>query len=137
MQVKDLMSSDFRTAAPNMSLQEVAEMMRDGDYGYVPVMEDERLIGAVTDRDIVIRGVALGLEAGSSVRQVMTEDILYCLEDDDIQDAADIMKDKQVRRLAVLTAAKRLAGIISLGDIARDGNERRLTGDIETQVARQ
>ena len=136
MQVNDLMSRDFRTAAPDMSLQEVAEMMRDGDYGYVPVMENDRLIGAVTDRDIVIRGVALGLEARSSLRQVMTEDILYCFEDDDIQDAADIMKAKQIRRLVVLDVSKQMVGIISLGDIARIANQPKLTGDIETQVAR-
>ena len=136
MLVNDLMSRDFRTAAPDMSLQEVAEMMRDGDYGYVPVMEGDRLIGALTDRDIVIRGVALGLEAGSSLRQVITEDILYCFEDDDIQDAADIMKAKQIRRLAVLNEAKQLVGVISLGDIARTARQPKLTGDIETQVAR-
>ena len=136
MLVNDLMSSDFRTASPDMSLQEVAEMMRDGDYGYVPIMENDRLIGALTDRDIVIRGVALGLEAGSSLRQVMTEDILYCFEDDDIEDAADIMKAKQIRRLAVLNEAKQLVGVISLGDIARIAKQPKLTGDIETQVAR-
>ncbi len=136
MNVKELMSSDFKVAAPDMPIHQAAQMMRDGDYGYLPVGESDRLIGAVTDRDIVIRGVAAGLSGDATLRQVITADILYCFEDDDIQDAADIMKAKQIRRLAVLSAAKRLVGIITLGDIARVGGEQDLTGDIETQVAR-
>ena len=134
MHVKDIMSADFKFASPQTTLREAAVLMRDGDYGYLPIGESEKLKGAVTDRDIVIRAVAAGLDGDTAVSEVMSETIIYCFEDDDIREAADMMKREQIRRLAVLNDAKRLVGIITLGDIAR-ADEQRLAGEIELQVA--
>ena len=134
MHVKDIMSADFKLASPQTTLREAAELMRDGDYGYLPIGDSEKLKGAVTDRDIVIRAVATGLGADTPVSEIMSESIIYCFEDDDIREAADMMKREQIRRLAVLNDSKRLVGIITLGDIAR-ADEQRLAGEIELQVA--
>jgi CBS domain-containing protein len=134
MHVKDIMSADFKLASPQTTVREAAEMMRDGDYGYLPIGDREKLKGAVTDRDIVIRAVAAGLDGDTPVSEVMSETIVYCFEDDDIREAADMMKREQIRRLAVLNDSKRLVGIITLGDIAR-ADEQRLAGEIELQVA--
>ena len=134
MHVKDIMSADFKFASPQTTLREAAVLMRDGDYGYLPIGDSEKLKGAVTDRDIVIRAVAAGLDGDTAVSEVMSETIIYCFEDDDIREAADMMKREQIRRLAVLNDSKRLVGIITLGDIAR-ADEQRLAGEIELQVA--
>lgn len=135
MLVKDIMTTHFQLATPQTTLREAARMMRDGDFGYLPVGDNDRLKGAVTDRDIVIRGIADGLGPDAHVSEVLSEIIVYCFEDDEIAEAADIMKMEQIRRLAVLNSDKRLAGIITLGDIARITEDKRLTGDIETRVA--
>lgn len=134
MHVKDIMSADFQLASPQTTLREAAEMMRVGDFGYLPVGDTEKLKGAVTDRDIVIRAVAAGYGAETPLSEVMSESIIYCFEDDDIREAADLMKLEQIRRLAVLNDHKRLVGVITLGDIAR-ADEQRLAGEIELQVA--
>ncbi len=136
MLIKDIMTTDFHLAAPDTTLRQIAEMMRDGDYGYVPVGEDDKLIGAVTDRDIVVRGVAQGFEPQTPVREVLSRSVIYCFEDDELAEAADLMKREQIRRLCVLNGDKRLVGVVTLGDIARAGANTRLTGDIEAEVAR-
>ena len=136
MLVKDVMTTDFRLVAPDTSLRQAAELMRDGDYGYLPVGENDRLVGAVTDRDIVVRGIASGYEPQTPIKEVLSKSIIYCFEDDEIAEAADLMKREQIRRLCVLNGDKRLVGVISLGDIARVGYNTKLTGDIETEVAR-
>lgn len=135
MLVKDVMTTDFRLASPQTTLRQAAEMMRDGDYGYLPVGDNDHLVGAVTDRDIVVRGVAQGYEPQTPIRDVLSKTIVYCFEDDEIAEAGDLMKREQIRRLAVLNASKRIVGVISLGDIARVGYNTKLTGDIEAQVA--
>jgi CBS domain-containing protein len=134
MQVKDIMSMEFHLATPQTTLRDAAEMMRDGDFGYLPVGDGVKLKGAVTDRDIVIRAVAAGLGPDTPLSDIMSETIVYCFEDDDLREAADMMKREQIRRLAVLNDSKRMVGIITLGDIAR-ADEQRLAGEIELQVA--
>lgn len=136
MRVKEIMCQDFKIISPETTLRKAAEMMRDCDCGYLPIGENDRLIGAITDRDIVVRGVAAGRDAQStSVQRIMTGKIVYCFEDDDLKTAGDCMKEKQIRRLVVLNDDKRMTGVITLGDIARATNDNRLTGDIETGVA--
>jgi len=134
MQVKDIMSTDFHLASPQTTVREAAEMMRDGDFGYLPVGDHEKLKGAVTDRDIVIRAVAAGHDLETPLSEILSQSIIYCFEDDDIREAGDLMKREQIRRLAVLNYAKRLVGIVTLGDIAR-ADEQRLAGEIELEVA--
>lgn len=134
MHVRDIMSTDFHLASPQTTVRQAAEMMRDGDFGYLPVGDNEKLKGAVTDRDIVIRAVAAGQGPETPLSDIMSATIVYCFEDDDIREAGDLMKREQIRRLAVLNDAKRLVGIVTLGDIAR-ADEQRLAGEIELEVA--
>ncbi|HEY7377827.1 MAG TPA: CBS domain-containing protein [Steroidobacteraceae bacterium] len=105
---------------PDMRIPEIARRMRDEDIGSVPVAENEKLIGIVTDRDIVVRTLADGQDAReTTARQVMSPKILYCFEDDTVDDALKNMGDNQVRRLPVITREKRLVGVVSLGDLSK------------------
>ena len=121
MRVKDVMTKDVRTIGPELSLAEAARLLAQLDAGILPVEENDRLIGMVTDRDIVVRGVAQGLGPDAKVRQVLTAEVRYCYEDDHIDEVSRNLADNQVRRLPVLSKDKRLVGIISLADIAVAG----------------
>jgi len=112
------MSRDVLTVAPETTIQEAARMMADGDIGALPVAAGDRLAGMVTDRDIAIRAIAVGKGPGCTVGEVMTHDVLYCHEDEEIGDISQNMAENQVRRLPVVDVDKRLVGIISLADIA-------------------
>ena len=135
MQIKQAMSTDFTVISPETTIRKAARLMRDGDYGYLPIGENDRLKGAITDRDIVVRAIAEDRDLDTPVSQASSGDIIYCYEDDDVDSAADLMEANQVRRLVVLNRDKRMVGIVSLGDIARVCNDHRLTGKIETRVA--
>jgi CBS domain-containing protein len=124
MNVQEIMSRDVELIDPNCTICEAARLMRDDNVGALPVGENDRLVGMVTDRDIVMRAIADERPAGStSVRDVMSGRIYYCFEDDDIDEAADIMAKHQVRRLAVLNRDKRLVGIVALADLGRGGHD--------------
>jgi CBS domain-containing protein len=118
MLVRDKMSRDVKTVAPETTVMEAARLMADADVGALPVASAERLCGMVTDRDIAIRVVAIGRGPETLVSEVMTPDLLYCHEDEDIGDISENMAENQVRRLPVVDVDKRLIGIISLADIA-------------------
>ena len=118
MQVKQAMSNDVRISNPNQSIREAAAVMAEIDAGVLPVGENDRLVGMITDRDIAIRAVAAGKAPTTSVREVMSKEVDYCFEDDDIDDVAQRMADAKLRRMPVLNRDKRLVGIVSLGDIA-------------------
>lgn len=119
MQVRECMTSDVRIINPDMTLREAAGLMREQDTGFLPVGENDRLVGTLTDRDIAIRAVCEGKDPNSTkVRETMSEHIVYCFDDQDTAEAAQIMADRQIRRLAVLNHDKRLVGVVSLGDIA-------------------
>jgi CBS domain-containing protein len=118
MQVRDAMSSDVRIANPNQTIRDAALLMAKIDAGILPVGENDRLVGMITDRDIAVRAIALGKGPDTPVREVMTEDVKYCFEDDDVDEIAQNMADIKVRRLPVLNEGKRLVGIVSLGDLA-------------------
>jgi CBS domain-containing protein len=121
--VKELMSRDVKVISPDMSIVEAAKKMRDGDFGMLPVGEDDRMIGTISDRDIAIRAVAEGKDGGTKVRDVMTEGIAWAYEDETVEEAATIMSKRQVRRLPVVNRDKRLVGIVALGDFAVDSAE--------------
>ena len=124
MQIKEIMTSDPELIDPDASIRKAAKRMRDEDIGALPVGENDRLIGMVTDRDIAVRGVAEDLTPETTtVRDVMSEKVYYCFEDDDVEDAARCMAENQVRRLPILNRDKRLTGIVSLADIAQTGEE--------------
>ena len=122
MQVKEIMSRSVDLVDPNTTVRDAAIKMRDDDVGALPVGENDRLVGMITDRDIVIRAVAENKAPPQTpVRDVMSEGICYCFEDDAVDAAARIMADRQVRRLPVLNRDKRLVGIVAMADIARSG----------------
>ena len=126
--ISDVMSSDVQTISPDATIEEAAQEMRDGDFGLVPVAEDEALLGVITDRDIAIRAVAEGKDPSTLVREIMSEEVVWASEDDSVEDAARIMSDHQIRRLPVVDAEQHLVGIVSLGDFAVD------SADIEPVV---
>ena len=118
MLVQDAMSREVRTVSPETSIKEAARIMAAADIGALPVAAGDRLAGMVTDRDIAVRGVAIGKGPECTVGEVMTHDVLYCHEDEDLGLIAMNMAETQVRRLPVVDVDKRLVGIISLADIA-------------------
>lgn len=123
--LKDLMSRDVKVINPEMSIREAATHMLEGDFGMLPVGENDRMIGTITDRDIAIRAVAVGKDSSTKVRDVMTEGIAWVFEDESVEDATKMMSDRQVRRLPVVDRNKRLVGIIALGDFAVESSEIR------------
>jgi len=127
MKLKDIMTSRVESVGPDTSVAEAAQKMRDLDVGPLPVCDNDRLAGIVTDRDIVVRAVAEGKDPRSfRVRDVMTPEVKYLFEDQDEEEAARLMQDEQIRRVLVLNRDKKLVGIVSLGDLAvRSGGGQR------------
>jgi CBS domain-containing protein len=121
MRVSDCMTQGVRIAGPDHTLQDAAQAMASLDAGVLPVSENDRLVGMITDRDIAIRGVAAGMGPDTSIREVMSTDVKYCFDDEDAGDVLRNMSDLKVRRLPVVNRDKRLVGIISLGDLAMNG----------------
>jgi CBS domain-containing protein len=129
MLVSDVMTGATECTYPDASLQEAAERMKELDVGSLPVCEKDGLVGMVTDRDITVRAIAEGLDPWTGrVRDVMTPGVIYCFEDQEVQEAARLMKENQVRRLIVLNRDKRLVGIVSLGDLAVETGHEQLAG---------
>jgi len=130
MQVNEVMTRGVECANPDDSIAACAERMRELDIGAMPVCGDQdHLIGMVTDRDITVRATAGCCDPGETcVRDVMTPSVVYVFEDQDVTDAAQIMKNNQIRRLPVLNRDKRLVGIVSLGDLAVDTGDEELVG---------
>jgi CBS domain-containing protein len=119
MRVEDMMHKNVTWVSPATSVSDIAKKMRDEDIGAVPVGENDKLIGMVTDRDIACRGMANGHDVKKlTARDVMSKPILYCHTMDQVKTAAEIMESKNVRRLPVINEKKRLVGIVSLGDLA-------------------
>ena len=119
MKVRDIMTRDVRLLNPNQTIREAARLMAEVDAGALPVAENDRLVGILTDCDIVIRAVAQGRPVDTKVAVVMSKEVLYCFDTDDLDDVSRNMGKAQVRRLPVVNADKRLVGIVSLGDLAR------------------
>src|SRR5512146_521254 len=119
-QLKELMTRDVKVIPPDTSIREAAKMMRDGNFGMMPVEENDRMIGTISDRDIAIRAVAEGMDCTTKVRDVMSKGISWAFEDETVEEAVAIMSEHQVRRLPGVNRAKRLVGIVSLGDLASE-----------------
>ena len=136
MKVREAMHQGAQWVSPDTSIRELARLMREHDIGSVPIGENDRLVGMVTDRDIVCRGVAAGKNLDNlKARDVMSEGIFYCREDADLQEAVRIMEEKQIRRLPVIDQNKRMVGILALGDISNAG-PRNLSGEVLQAVSR-
>ena len=122
-QLKDLMSRDVKVISPDLTIREAARTMSDGDFGMLPVGEKDRMIGAISDRDIAIRAVAEGTGPDTKVREIMSTNVYWAYDDDTVEHAAKLMSDHQVRRLPVVNHDKRLVGIVALGDFAVDSSD--------------
>ena len=120
MKISEAMTRDVKVLSPDQTICEAAKLMAEIDAGAVPVGENDRLVGMLTDRDIAVRAVAEGKPAETKIRDVMSREVLYCYDDQDVSDVARNMGDEQVRRLPVVNREKRLVGIVSIGDLARE-----------------
>ena len=119
MKVSEAMTRGAQIARPDESLQDVARRMAAEDIGFLPVGDDDRLVGTITDRDIVTRAVAQGRDGKTKVRDVMSSDIKYCFDDEEVDHVIQNLGDLQLRRLPVVNRDKRLVGVVSLADAAR------------------
>jgi CBS domain-containing protein len=135
MKVKEAMHKTVEWVEPTATLATVAQKMRDLDVGAIPVGENDRLVGMVTDRDIAIRAVAEGKDAARlTARDVMTKGIVFCRDSEDLEDAVRIMEQKQIRRLPVLDGNKRMVGMLSLGDVSHAASHE-ITGEVAAAVS--
>jgi len=123
MRVSECMTEKVAICSPDESIEKVAARMAELDCGVVPLAEDDKLVGVITDRDIAVRGVAHGKGPGTAARDVMSNEVLYCFEDQDLAEVSDNMAELKIRRMPVVDRNKNLVGILSLGDIAL-GNGR-------------
>lgn len=137
MKLREIMTQGVELVTPETMLQEAAQKMKDIDAGVMPVCDGWELVGILTDRDIVIRSTAEGQNPGSTrVADVMSREVAFCFEDEDTARAAELMKERQIRRLPILDRNRRLIGIISLGDLAVDTGDDSMSGDVLEQVSR-
>lgn len=120
MKVADVMSRSVELADPDQTISDIATAMARKDLGFMPVGDKERLVGAITDRDIVTRCVAAGKDGTSRVRDVMTKDVKYCFDDEELDHVLANMGENKVRRMPVVDRDKRLVGVVSLADAAQD-----------------
>lgn len=134
--VKDVMSQDVKVISPEATIKEAAQKMRDGDFGMLPVGEDDRMIGAISDRDIAIRAVAEGNDPTTKVRDTMSGGIVWVFEDDSVDEAARIMSENQIRRLPVVNRDKRLVGIVALGDFAVQSSDIEVAAEALTEISK-
>jgi CBS domain-containing protein len=135
MRVSEAMTREVRVATPGQSIRDAAQAMAELDAGVLPVGENDRLIGMITDRDIAIRAVAAGKGPDTPVREVMSTEVRYCFDDEDIDHVAHNMGENQVRRLPVVNRDKRLVGIVSLADVALT-KDKNAAADAVTGVSR-
>ena len=136
MQVKDVMTKGAEVVRPDATLQEAANKMKSLDIGPLPVCDGDKIIGMLTDRDITVRATAEGLDPKQTrVREVMSKELITCLEDQDVKEAAELMQSKQIRRVPILNKDKRLVGMLSLGDLAHRTQDSKLAGKTLEEVS--
>jgi CBS domain-containing protein len=135
MKIQDVMTADVSFVAPSTPILEIARKMRDGDIGSTPVVEDEQLVGMVTDRDIVVRVIAEGGDVRTkTARDAMSPGVLYCFADQAVESVLENMGDQQIRRLPVVDREKHLVGVVSLGDLALSGR-RKAAGEALQEIS--
>jgi CBS domain-containing protein len=117
---REIMTTNVECVSPDTGVLDIANKMKTLDVGFIPVCEGDRLSGTVTDRDIVLRGVAPGRDLNTlKARDIMTHEVFYCFEEDTVKDVAGKMREKEVRRMLILNSDKRLVGVVSLGDLSK------------------
>lgn len=134
--LKDLMTKNVQVIDPQDTIQSAALQMLNGDFGMLPVGENDRMIGTISDRDIVIRAVAHGKSADTKVREIMSDRVIWAFEDDSVETGAKLMSEHQIRRLPIVNAEKRLVGIVALGDFAVDRNDVKAAGEALAKISK-
>ena len=133
--IKELMTRPVSVGEPTSTLAEIAEIMREEDTGAVPICENGKAVGMITDRDIVMRTLAQDVDPSQVLAQdVMSTPVIYCYDDEDVDIAAQVMEDKQIRRLVVLNTQGELVGVVSLGDLAAKSGDIPLVGQIVEKI---
>jgi CBS domain-containing protein len=136
MKVNEIITRNPEVIRPDVVLVDAAQKMKSLDIGMLPVCDGDRLVGMITDRDITVLGVAQGCDPKTTrVREVMSPEVIYCFDDEDVKDVARTMEEKQVRRLPVLNREKRLVGIVSLGDLAVRAGKEKLASEVLERVS--
>lgn len=135
MKLKEVMTEDVQCISPDTTLSEASRRMADLDVGFLPICENDRLSGVVTDRDIVIRGVAERKTGDTPVKDVCSSPVQFCYDDQDVSEAVRLMESKQIRRILVLDRNKRLCGVVSLGDLAVQTADERLSGEVLEKIS--
>ena len=136
MKISEIMTSHFEMIDSTSSLTDAAREMKSLDVGSLPVREGTRLIGIITDRDIVIRALAQGLDPNSTqVKDIISSEVVYCYEDDSVEDAARLMEEHQIRRLVVCDRDRTPVGIVSLGDLAVKTGKEELYGEALERIS--
>jgi CBS domain-containing protein len=136
MRISEMMTRDVKVTAPTQSIRDAARLMADLDVGALPVADGDRLVGMITDRDIAVRAIASGRGPDTPIRDVMSQEIKYCYEDQTLEEVAQNMGDIKVRRLPVVNRDKRLVGIVSIGDIASSGESDQEVGNALSGISR-
>ena len=131
--IKDIMTHGCEWIAPGEPISKAAKIMKEKDIGFLPVGENDKMIGMIIDRDIVVRGIAAGKDASSPVKEVMTAKTFYCFDDQDVEEVCNNLGEIKVRRLPVVNRDKRLVGVISVGDLAQAAT-RANVGQTEQQI---
>src|SRR4051812_15466218 len=136
MLLRDIMTHNIEVVSPGETLEQAARKMADLDVGPMPVCEGNRVVGMLTDRDITVRATAFGCDPKTTlVSDTMSHDIISCFEDQEVREAAGLMKEKQIRRLLVLNRANDLVGIVSLGDLANEAGDQGQPGEVLKKVS--
>lgn len=136
MKIRDIMTRDVEVIDSDASLKEAADKMRSLNVGSLPVVHNDSVVGMLTDRDITVRATAEGRDPNNTpVKDVVTADVVYCFEDQDVSEASDLMSRMQIRRLPILSRDKRLVGVVSLGDIATDSGHEGKPGEVLKDVS--
>jgi CBS domain-containing protein len=137
MQLKDIMTPEVERLHKDVSIQEVAQKMKAIDAGMIPVYDGDRLVGMVTDRDIALRVAAEGRDpTRTPAHAVMTPEVIYCFEDQTVEEAGQVMEQHQIRRLIVLNRDKRLVGVVSLGDLATNRKSKKSAGEALSEISK-
>lgn len=134
--LRDIMTRDVEIIAPKATVQEAAKKMQDLNVGALPVCDGDKLIGMITDRDLVMRVLAEGRNPTTvTVSEAISKDVVFCFEDDGVDKASQLMARHQIRRLPVMSSTKRLVGIVTLGDVAVHGKNSEASGDVLQQIS--
>ena len=134
--LKDVMSHDVQVIGPDGTIREAAQQMLKGNFGMMPVEQNDYMIGVISDRDIAIRAIAEGKDANTMVRNVMSRDVIVANENDSIEDAARLMGKHQIRRLPVVNAEKKLVGIVALGDFAVESEDNDIAAGALSEISK-